>query len=332
MANKIDELNCFLGNGGNVGQGDCEFTPGLLIGHIYGPAKLVLDANAVADSDALIDGLKAAAIDDEYAQRVFPIKTYRDWAANGEAAAEQTVGDGTKYETRAATQQMDGTIYGSKTYHAAVLKTLHNKQGQLGVLDVYNQENGTYAIVGRKEVVNGIRTMGFFPLSTLKVSTYNYRNSTTAANFVVSTGYANAQAHDSEYRVMLTDRNPLDEITGLISVSLNATSSSATTIQVQAFDAAGIDLHSVFDTELASVSAFQVYNDDPASPNRGNAITVSSVASNATGWALTIAATGTDPDNPGSGKGVRVQSAAPSVWNGLDVVGYEGLSTRVILG
>lgn len=333
MANKLDQLDCFLNNGGNTGQGDCGFTPGLLIGHIYGPKKKEFTANEVADADALLAALQAGAKDDTYSDRLFVVKTYEEWNPEGEARQEHTSGGGIKRETRPASQQTGATVYGDKPYHTAVQKTLHNQQRTLGVLDVYKQGNGKYAVVGLKRVTSaGDRTMGFFPLANLVVSTYNYPNATTPGNFVVSTGYADAQQHDNEQRVMLFDSNPLEEIEGLVSAQIYATSSAATSIHVKIFDSYGIDLRDKYETELEDVSAFKVYNDDPASANRGNEVTISTVDADATGWTLTIAATGTDPDNPGSGKYVRVAGAAPSVLDGLDVVNTELLETRVLLG
>lgn len=333
MANKLGQLNCFLSNGGNVGQGDCGFTPGLLIGHIYGPKKKEFTASEVADADALLTALQAGTKDDTYSDRLFPVKQYRDWAEGGEARQEQTFGDGTKRETRPATQQMNATIYGDQHYYRGVQKALHNKQGSLGALDVYNQGDGTFAVVGRMTTdASGNRVMGFFGLSSLTVGVYTKATGTTVPNFIVSTGYSDAIEHDTEFVVMLFDTNPLEEIEGLVSAQIYATSSAATTIHVKLVDSYGIDLINTYATELADVTNFKVYNDDPGSANRGNEVTISAVAADATGWTLTIAASGTDPDNPGTGKYVRVAGSAPSVLEGNDVLNTELIETRVALG
>lgn len=336
MANKLGNLNCATGDGGNVGQPACPFIPGPLVGEIPGPKGKVFTAGEIADSDALMAALTAAAITDTYTSRIFPIGPYRGWNATGEARQEKTFDDGSKRLTREATRQTEMTLDSDIFYFGGVKKVIQNQQGTLGTLRVHNQGEGKYAIVGRKaKLVDGGTSMGFFALNTLYASIYGDATGTEVPTWTVTTGYQNADDVDINFVVMLVDGNPFDTILGLNSVDVSVTSPAANQLLVR-LTSAGADLHDLYATEFAQVGAHVVTNDTVASADRGDVITIASVASTGVGWLLTLApptGTGADPDNPGTGGYVKYKLAVPSVLAALTtpILRLESNSQRVLL-
>lgn len=331
------ELDCFLGATGNIFRPDCPFVPGVEIGGIIGPRSMVFAAGDTADSDAFRDALEAAAAADESNERIFIVGRYQDNAPSGEAAQDQTFASGLKVRTREATMQDTMTLVEDKIYHTAVKQTLHNKQARFGYLKVLDQGAGKYAVIGRKtRDGSGNIVQGFLGLNVLQVSDYIYPTPSTRGTFTLDRGFSSPSDVDNNYTVILLDFNPLDEINGLKTVDLFATSTGPTNVTVTGTLSSGTtDLRGLFGADLAVVGAWKAFNDELGDANYGDEITIASVALSGTkAYALTLAATGVDPDNPGTGKRVRVKLTVPSALAALTpaVEGIESDEATVLLG
>ena len=332
---KLNELDCFLGAAGNIARPDCPFEPGVEIGGLIIPRSFEFSAVDTGSEAAFLDALIAASIADDSSERLFAVGRYQDNAPSGEAAQDQTFASGLKRRTREATMQDTMTLAEDKIYHSSVKTTLHNKQSRYAYLKVLDQGGGKYAIVGgKRRDVAGLPVLGGFALSTLQVSDYIYPTYSTVGTFTIDRGFSSASDVDSNFAVMLVNFNPLDEITGLQTVELFATSTVTDTIHVTGSISNGTtDLHDLAGADLADIGAWVVTNAEPGDANFGDDITIVSVTESATGYTIVITATGTDPDNPGTGKTVEVSLAAPSVLAALTppVEGIEGAATTVVL-
>lgn len=329
MASKLNKLQCFSG-GGNVGRPECDIIPGLEIGAIIVPRGYKFDPADLVDDESFLAALEAAAVADDPRQRIFVIGTFYTPSASGEAAQTETIGPVTR-RLRNATIQHDFVMLDGKIYHSNLVQALDDKAGQYDYLKITEQTGGMFAVWGAREQddTSGDDTMGGYRLRTLYVSDDSDAIDGTGYRFTVTRGFADSNQVNVNFAVMEIGFNPISEVDGLQTVKLKATSTTATTIQVKATTGNGSqDIHDIYDTELSAATAWIVKNADSTSPNMGNAITVASVANNATGWTLTIAATGVDPDNPGSGKRVSVQMAAPSVL-GAAPINVDGLESNI---
>jgi hypothetical protein len=327
MANKLNKLDCFVvGAGGNVGRAACDFEPGPLIGEIYGPRNMTFLRADTVDEATFLAALIASSKDDNYQARTFTIGTYQTVTPSGEAKVEKTFDNGTKRTLRKATRQDDMVLTEKKCYHTSVQKTLDGQQSSLGVIEIHDQLDGTFAIYGRNALdAQAEEVMGFFPLSTLDVSIYQPRTYGDVGQFTVTRGFQSATQVDTEYAVFIADFNPIDAIIGLLTAKLNATSTGPTNITVTGAAGCGSqDLRTNFGGDLAVVPAWEVTN-----TLTGGVITVASVALTSTGYALTIAATGVDSDNPGTGGSVTVKLVSPSALAGLTVP-VEGIESNVV--
>lgn len=333
---KLNELDCFLGAAGNIARPDCPFEPGVEIGGLIIPRAFEFTAADTGSEDAFLDALVEASIADDSSERLFAVGRYQDNAPSGEAAQDQTFASGLKRRTREATMQDTMTLAEDKIYHSAVKSTLHNKQSRYAYLKVLDQGGGKYAIVGAKRRdVNGLAVMGGFALSTLQVSDYIYPTYSTVGSFTLDRGFSSPSDVDTNFAVMLVNFNPLDEINGLGTVDLFATSTVLNTIHVTGSISNGTtDLHELHGAALADIDAWEVTNAEPGDPNIGNVIgPLVSVTESSTGYTIVIPATGVDPDNPGTGKTVQVNLVVPSLLAGLTppVEGIEGSATTVVL-
>lgn len=332
---KLNELNCAAGAVGNIARPACEFDPGHEVGTIFLPVSFEFTEAETASEDAFRAALLAHSIDDDANDRIFGVSQYEDWSPSGEAAQDQTFGSGLKRRVREATMQTDYTLVQGKYYHKAVKLTLHNKQSRFSALRVFNQGDGTYVTVGsKKEDVSLNDVLGGFSINSLNVSDYIYPVSGTVGTFTVQLGFTNPIDVDTNFALIQTSFNPLDVIEGLQSVELTATSTGPTNVTVRGLIPGTGDLSANYGADLAVVGAWVVKNAEPGSADFGDDITITTVTQSGVNYVLTLATTGVDTDNPGTGGRVSVNLAAPSVLSGLvtPVEGIEGIVEYVELG
>lgn len=336
MASKNGELICSTaGSSGNIANADCPFQPGKEIGGLFLPKDDTFTEAETADEDAYRAALLARSTDDNPAERLFAVSQYEAWSPSGEAAQEQTFDSGLKVQTRAATLRDDMTLVRDKDYHKAVLLTLHNKQNKFDYIRVLDQGDGTYVSMGaRRQDVSLNDVMGGFALSSLNISGYVYPTGSTVPTFTLQRGFTNAIDVDTNYYLVQTSFNPLEVINGLQTVNLTASSTGPTNVTVRGNITGSGSIADKFGADLAVAGAWVVENAEPGSAELGNDITISTVTQSGDNYVITIAATGTDADNPGTGGRVSVSLAAPSVLAALvtPVEGIESATAYVTLG
>lgn len=324
MANKLNELRCST-TGGNVGRGDCDIEKGPIIGSIAVPRGFKFDFADTATTAAFHAALEAAAIDDDYNARFMPIYTYQEITPAGDEAQEETLASGLIRRLRDGKVAYDFVLTEGMNVHRNLKASIDGRHAQYDILDVTNQGDGTYGVWGTKALTGVDTVLKGYTMERLNVNKYTPNIYTAGSRFAISLGYADNNQVEKNWAVMILDTNPLETMTGLMSVTLTATSPTDVTIAVKALTSWGKDLREDYGTELANALAWSVVNRKIGSADYGEAITVASVAATATGWTLTIAATGVDSDNPGTGEDVGVTLAAPSVLAGLTppFEGYE---------
>lgn len=336
MATKFGTLNCSTTAGGNIARPDCEFKPGLHIGSIFLRDGDVFASADVDSSAAFKAALVAKLQADSPGDRAYIVGRYRAWNPTGEAAQDQTFDDGTKVRTREGTVAYEMTLIEGKWYHKAVKETLHNQSSGFDEVLIFDQGDGTYVAYGanRESSTPGDYDMGGFGLDNLTVSSYSRRTGSAIGQFTLGIGYTDAIDLDTNFFLLQLDFNPLNEVDGLTSVSISASSTGPTNITVKGAIPGSGPLAAKFGSDLAVAGAWVATNEEPGDANEGNTITISTVTLSGENYVATTAATGTDPDNPGTGKRVGIRLAAPSALAALTtpVLGIESNKALTDLG
>lgn len=336
MATKFGTLNCSTSAGGNIARPDCEFKPGTHIGSIFLRDGDVFASADLDSSAAFKAALEAKLKADSPGDRAFIVGKYRAWNPTGEAAQDQTFDDGTKVRTREGTVAYDLTLIEGKYYHKAVKETLHNQSSGFDEVLIFDQGTGKYVAYGtnRESATPGDYDMGGHALDSLTVSNYQRTTGSAVGQFTMGIGYTDAIELDTNFFLIELDFNPLAQVDGLTSVSISATSTGPTNITVKGAIPGSGSLASKFGSDLAVAGAWVATNEEAGDANEGNEITISTVTLSGENYVVTIAATGTDPDNPGTGAQVGIRLAAPSVLEGLTipVLGIESNKALTDLG
>lgn len=330
---KLNELRCAIG-GGNVGRGDCDIDKGPIIGLILVPRGHKFAYAETASVSAFEDALEAGGINDDYNSRFMPVYTFQEITPTGDDVQEETLASGLIRFLRDGKIGYDFVLTEGKNVHRSYKSSIHGRQAQYDALEVTNQGDGTYGIWGtEKQDASGNNVPAGYRLERLSVNKYTGNIYSAGSRFVMSVGYADNNEVDKNWAVMIVDQNPLDLITGLMSVKLTTvTSPTATTIHTKLVTTWGKDLLDDYSAAFAQSGAWKVVNRKVGSADYGDEITVASVAATSTGWTITIAATGVDSDNPGTGENVGISLRAPSVLAGLTtpIEGLEGYEEVVV--
>lgn len=325
---KLNMLSCAEGNF-NISKPNCPFIPGLEVGGIFSPTGFQFDP-ADFDSEATF---RQALIDASYADnpldRLQTVGPYEDWADTSEGVAEQTFGSGLKRRIRPATLQMDMTLPEDRYYHERVKKTLDNKHNRYDYMQVLDQGDGTWIVMGEAaRNAAGVATMQGFDLNALNISNYMQPTGSTVGLFTLQRSFSSPSSVDTNNTIMQVSFNPLTVMRGLQDAELRLSSTVANTIHVSGHIEGSGDLKALYGPELADDAAWEVTNEVQGTPNVGNDITILTAVEAGDGWDITLEATATDPDNPGTGGRVGVRLAAPSALGALPVP-VEGITSGI---
>lgn len=320
--NKLNALICYL-TYGNTGESDCDIEEDFPVGDLLIPRGKTFTAAETATATAFATAIQAGLVDDDPNDRFYWIGDYDGITPTGEAPVVESFGSGRKRQIRRGTVGADLLIACGKQKAAQLIK-FSGKHGQFDAIRL----DRSNVIWGRTSTTQaGVSVLGGRELSNLFVGDYMANDGSKGGQLTVSMEYRDSKQVNETFGYVQMDSNPMDDGTGLISVLLTGSSSAQTTITITGKTAYGGDLHALYATELAVVSAFRVFN----AATRG-VITVSAVAATTTGWTITIPVPGTDPDNPGTGNLVAVSLALPSILDGLNVPGIESNEILVTLG
>lgn len=317
---KLGTLSC-LGSSYNIAKPNCPFNPGLETSGIFAPTGFQFKPSDFDSENAFRAALVAASNADDAADRLQIVGPYEDWADSSEAAADQTFGSGLKRRVREASMQRDLTIPEDKYYHERVKKALHNKQGRFDYFFVFDQQDGTWIVMGQNALTPVAppavpqATMSGFDLNVLNISNYQLPTGSTVGLFTLQRGFTSPIAVDTDFTIMQVDFDPLKVMKGLQDVELFATSVVTDTIHVRGFIEGSGDIKALYGNALAEDTAWVITNEDTTSPNNGNIISIAAtppVTAAGDGYDITLEPALTDPDNPGSGKRVGIRLADPS--------------------
>lgn len=325
--NKLNLLTCSV-TGGNVGRGDCDIEKGPLVGHIAIPRDHEFAYAATDTATAFETALIAGAIADDYNSRFMPIYSYQEITPAGDDVQEETLASGLIRRLRDGKVAYDFLLTEGMNVHRSLKASIDGRHAQYDVLEVTKQDGGKFGVWGTKAQDTSLNNvMAGYRLERLNVNKYTGNVYSAGSRFTLSMGYADNDEVEKNWAVMILDRNPLEQMAGLMSVILTTvTSPTATTIHTKLITTWGKDLIDDYAAAFAQAGAWKVVNRKIGSADFGDEITVASVAATATGWTITIAATGVDSDNPGTGENVGISLRAPSVLAALTtpIVGLEG--------
>lgn len=320
MPNKLNALVCY-NEYGNTGESDCDLEPAFPKGVLLIPHNGTFTANSTATDQAFQTAIQAGLALDSANSRYYWLGTVEDVNPTGESPVVESFGSGRKRQIRRGTVAYDFIMTGGIQKHREQFK-FSGKHNQFDAVLV-DEENTSW---GRTTSDATPLFAGRY-LSNLFVGDYMPTNGQKGGQWTVSIEFKDTNQVHKTFGYIKSDIDPFEDGTGLITYLINGTSASATTIFVAAKTNFGVDMHDLYATELAVVGAWIVKN-----KGTQGTITTSAVASTTGGWNITIPATGTDPDNPGSGGVVTVQGPAPSVLAGLNVIGFESNIASITLG
>lgn len=325
--NKLNVLRCAVA-GGNVGRGDCDVEKGPIVGLILVPRLHKFAFADTASVSAFEDALIAGSIDDDYNDRFMAVSTFQEITPTGDDAQEETLASGLIRRLRDGKIGYDFLLTEGKNTHRSYKSALDGRHSQYDALEVSNQGDGTYIVWGtdaQDDDDNNVNSG--YRLERLNINKYTGNVYTAGPRFTMSIGYADNNQVDKNFTMMVLDRNPIELMEGLMTVNLTTvTSPTAVTIHAKFITSWGKDLIEDYAAELAQAGAVVVKNRKVGSADYGDEITVASAAATSTGVTYTIAATGVDSDNPGTGQKVGIALRAPSVLAGLTAPfsGFEG--------
>ena len=310
---------------GNTGSSACDFAPGIFKQYLAVPRGFAFSVANTASPEAFIAAVQAGLNADNPLNRFYWLGSAESYTIQGEAAVRQTGGLGNSREVRQATKGEELQIWaGINTYREQRL-TFHGKQTQFDLLKFDDQ----YVMWGKKVTVGADQRLGGYRPADISFSNYMEPDGTNGAMYNVNITYVNANEMNTQFAAFKVGSDVFGASTGLISVDISATSTGPTNVTVTAKTAYAADLFLKYPDELAVVGAWDVVNALTKA-----AITITAVAKTGNGWSITIAATGTDPDNPGTGQDVLVSLKVPSALAALTipVTGIVSDKQRVTLG
>jgi len=224
---------------------------------------------------------------------------------------------------------MDLTLPEDRYYHERVKKTLDGKQSRYDYLQVLDQGDGTWIVMGENAKTSaGAATMKGFDLNALNVSNYLQPTGSTVGLFTLQRSFASPASVDTNFTIMQVTFNPLSVMKGLQDAELTLRSTVANTIHVSGHIEGSGDLKALYGAQLADPDAWVATNEDTGTASAGNDIDIATAVEAGDGWDITLEATLTDPDNPGTGKRVGLRIAEPSALAALGTP-VEGITSGI---
>lgn len=313
----INQKNCIV-SFANTGLDNCPYDIGLLIGMIGVPKGTFLTEAQAADA---VNELKQMSELDARSGRALPVYQFEGAEYGGDTDPTTTSGYGNSRRVRRGKPEITARLYNGMGYHRRLAEAIHNSQGRLNFYPVFDTEDGAYFIAGEPRTdASGAVTLYPWVMSQVWVpsATPNTGSDTGIYNTIWTLSSGDYMA--SRWGGVSVDINPFDEITGFQDAYLKV-AAGGTVGQILVDIAAGnSNLFDLYATQLAAPSAFIARN-----AATGALLTISTVTANAGTKQWTVAT------NAASGVTVRLDLAAPSVLDGLNVPGYESAGPREIL-
>lgn len=319
---KINELVCATTNG-NVGLSRCAFTPGVWDVPILIPANTVITAANLA---ILSTYLNARSIDATRATRFFGLQKAVDFQNQKVDAVNQERADGTSYQTRPAVPKFMLQFANGYCFH----KQLTDFDARNGDYDVLFFETAKKRLYGTSALdATGQPGLSGFSMAKLQVPLWDFGGYSEEAKFWLAFElyFSEVQAN---VVVAELDFDVRDVMPGFQNVTFqNLTtypgSTGVFTTGITSGCAGAANLVSVYGSAIAATALYRFTN-----TTTGATITITSIAVNALGTALTVTLDTTDGDYPASGYITMAQSSI-AAWITANITYYEAPNTLQIL-
>lgn len=308
---ELNKIVCGDNSKGNTGIPDCPFDPALLEGIILTPQGFKITKTQITST--LLATLKAATHAARGA-RIFPILNFEDIEDKTEEPTYETFGYGTKKLVKENPYDFD------ITYLDGAL-CLSNQ------LRLFNTKKWSAFFVNNQGVLMGIKSADdllAIPLETFFAKAVKIATGSTSSRFMFNVQFEKKYLNE-QIGFVQTDFDIFDEVKGLLNVLLvQVTALASGKVTVQVVTSCGSqNLYDLYSTNLTQVSAWVVKN-----ATTGNAITVTSVATNPTASAFELTLNTSDTDYPTSGNKLTIELSAPAVLSAspINMSGYENVN------
>jgi hypothetical protein len=304
----LNAVFCGAGSG-NMGIGDCNFDPDLLVGAIAIPRGTVYAASQLVDFRAT---LQAQAINNSYSLRAHIFGGFLELDDQSEEAQEWTSGYGRKYFTRDEVYSW-GFRYldGGMCQH----KNMLNFKGRERQFD-WLFFDASYNIIGTDRTdANGIT--GFGGVNLTQFYPYNWKPKTGSepTRYMVGFTLANARQLNENLSFISVDFDPYSDIDQVQDVKLQPVSDPVVdadgdiNIGITSSCGAG-NLVQIYGATIANVARFVATNSQT-----GGAVTITSVTIAGSGESQYLAFNfdDTDTDYPTAGQYLTLTMASVSV-------------------
>jgi len=301
----------------NTGIPDCAFDPRLIRGSFMVPRSLEIPASAFASEQALFDFL-SDAVTNPKATRVYPLPQFKAITDGTADVTNQTSGYGDiAVGVKPTVNDWTFEISGGSICINNQLQKFNNTTH----VPIFYDDNGTF-IATTNAAGDGAKGI---PCQSVYVYDWKAADGTNQTIYRIRFVYF-AKYVNKFIKFALMPTLDLSEIAGILAVKVAVTlraTASANVIHVQAKTSCGnTDLHDLYATELAAANMWEVVN-----TLNGNGVTITSVASETGGWALTLNAS--DPDYSLVASAMSVGLGLTATLAGAGVTNYESVKTLI---
>lgn len=313
-------INKFLGIGqgtANTGNPTTEPTPSNFVGAILVPSGTVFTATQVLTLDTVLATMAKA---DNPLQRAYPITRFQEMTDESTEAKTFESGYGDTTQLQMGKPQWSFGLH-KGLYSWSNLVEFDNQQSSW---DVFFMDEQTNCLWG-KSINNGI---GGFPLNRLSIGLPKLNDSSTPFSHMITFGLKTAKDLQRFGLVQFgDDTDVVSMVSGLLTVNLSQTAitnvpATSVTPTIRLISA-GSDLYDTYSADLADTSAWVATVNATGASVTVAAATVTGGGAKTWDIELTTAAA--------SGTRIDLKLAAPSVLEGLGVVGYESDTLTVTI-
>lgn len=312
----LNYLNCETKRG-NVGKAKCSRTPKVWIGGILIPKGYVLTAAELVDFKTT---LQNRFVHDDSLQRFYPIGRFVGITDNSEEQQDFTYPDGTKEKTRDAVYDWLYQHRESRCYHTS-LRKFDESQDEFDILGF----DKDYFVLGTQgDDVDGNPGLAGYSLSRINVPFLTQATYDTPATMAFGISLEDGKQYNELYAEaeLGSDMLKLQAIQD-VDLSLLANGAAGVFTIGATVGCGATNLTEIVGADLAVAGLWVATN-----AQTGVAITISSVAVNASGTGYTLTLSTVDPDYPATGF-INISLAAVSVLAAADLTYYESNVLRV---
>lgn len=303
---------CAFNRTGNTGFGACVVDIGYIGAILFAPDNYKIPTTSVAGA---ITAIQADILNDNPALRLYPVSGLVQPTANDEAATIQTFNDGSKALVKEGFY--DWTFQFVKGAFCLSFR-----------LRMANGLNRSFFLIDKNGRIYGTNT-GDGMVTAIKpalawTNPFKLNDGTKVTEYSTFINFDPTYLND--YPAFIDFKNNggfafLSSLIGLQDVTLAKISRAVAVLKVSAFTACGtVNLYTLYGATLASAGLWKAYADNAGAP--GNALTITSVATDANVQGYTVTIDTSDPDYT-AGAPIWVSLAGPTELAVAVSAGYE---------